>query len=103
MDFQVKNVDTMALTVTVRDQGKSSLNPPALNAQSVDIGATVPAGTADDPKIEILPWLKDKTKFVIELTLTDDLGTTIYFGPRNYNVTGTSVLQIKHDMAPKDP
>jgi hypothetical protein len=96
--LQVKNVDTVVLAVTVRDEGKSVLDPPELNGEPVD-----PSKTTPDPAMELEPYLKDTSKYVIELTVTDELGTTTYFGPRNYDVTGTKVLEIKHDMTPHDP
>lgn len=97
--FQVKNVDDgMVLSVTVRDQGRSVLSPPALNGEPVDYNMIAPV-----VPIELEPYLADTTKYVIELTLTDELGGTTYFGPRNYDVTSTHVLEIRHDMAPHDP
>ena len=97
--FQVRNVDNkMTLAVTVRDQGKSVLNPPELNGVSAVYKVNIP-----DPELMLAPWLSNPTKYVIELTITNELGTTTYFGPRNYNVTGMVVLDIKHDLAPNDP
>ncbi len=98
-EFQVRNVDNvMTLAVTVRDQGKPVLSPPELNGVSAVYNVAIP-----DPVIVLEPWLTDPSKYVIELTITDELGITIYFGPRSYDVTGTAVLDIKHDLAPKDP